>query len=747
MELKPSKRMKNDKKIIQSICQLVCMIFFVLFMCLVYSKRRQLVNDHYGALGVYHDVFAYGGDFDNLGSKYSLVVLLNCIFYFIFGDTPMTAALMTIVPMAPCLFMASYLSSKIEKRVWWLSFPLLFFVLVPLEGSFDTWLYHQWEALIFLIALVLYDKFVNSDNKRRCLFIGIVGILITLYGMLVIGSIMVLVYVVAPFAIYLCICSVKYFDRLKKYIAPVLVLGIVIFFILGVIGFPNWIYHGYGGAGYMSWTPVHEMWNNFMSSLKYIAESWGIDYGGQPLVQGRAILYLPKYAVFFYGLYLTGWYLVKGFNSTDKIRYPIEFLCALCVLCNTGANVLGTCIYSSPSRYFSGAHYALAVLVCRHIARWFKEENELDSRRILVGRSIVSFLSLVLLYFGMNPMVGSVDFISQSDAEITNYLVDKDLEYGLGDLSNVYSFSPISGGKVEAFVCSPGEEAIHRGWTFPELFFEGTNQYRFIYDHPSESNWTEESINNYYGDYISKETIGDRTIYVYDYDVRWKKIMIDPLGSVLKADTQNSNFYEICQSKSIEYAFDLPIGVSRISLNGINLENLDISFLSDSGSFEVINKKIEYNKIAYDLLCDSNTRIKIKLLNNTDQKIKFRYADIRVIYAAKDLVNNVSVQASESIDMPLTTTDRDVTIIVKCGQAKKIELRAKDNSEIKIQKIRIGNLQSVYRVSGLEQDYQNDLYLQNMSDKEVTIQKVSYEQNDIHKLYSEQFNYDVRFIR
>ena len=137
----------------------------------------------------------------------------------------------------------------------------------------------------------------------------------------------------------------------------------------------------------------------------------------------------------------------------------------------------------------------------------------------------------------------------------------------------------------------------------------------------------------------------------------------------------------------------------------------------------------------------------MKLSNNTERDINFKYADIRMVYAAKDLVKDTAIQASKTIEMPITTNDSDVTVIIKCDEAKKLELKAEDNSGIKINKIREGNIQSVYELSGLTEGQKNNLYLTNTSDNEAVIQKISYERNDIHQLYADQYNYDVRIIR
>jgi len=741
-----SVNINNKNKKLRNYSHLLCMVLFTLFMCIVYSKRVSVSNDHYASLETYYDFFEYGGDFANLGSRFNIGTILNTFFYYIFGNRPFTALFMSIFPLSLCLFMTSYLVSKDKERVYWISFPILFFLFVPLSGSCDTWLYHQWEALVFLTLIVLYNKFVEfADQKRAYVIGGIAFVLILLYGIFVIGSILVLVYAVLPAVIYICLCFIHNFDVIKKYKLPIMIITGIVVFVLSITGFFNWVYHGYGGSGYMAWTPVNQLWDNLMFSLKYTAESWGIEYGGQPLVQGQALLYSLKYAAFFYAIYLVGFYFVLGLRNKKKMSHSIEFICSACVICNVGANVFGTCVYSLPSRYFSGAHYALAVLLCRHVARWLFSEKEIGN--INLGQSIASLLCLSLLFFGLNPRIDKMYMVFPVDAQITEYLVENNLHYGLGDFTNIYSFAPISGGKVEAFSCFAGQDMLQKPWSFPVPYYQGTNQYQFIYDHPGEGNWTEEHINESYEDYISKNAIEGRTIYVYDYDVRWKKIMIGAYGTTLAADEINSSVYKLTPSKLVEYTFELPIGVSRIAINGYNLQDLNVNFLSNFGPVEISDEKIEHNRITYDISCESSTLVKMQLINNTDQDINFKYADIRMVYAAKDLVKDTAIQASKTIEMPITTNDSDVTVIIKCDEAKKLELKAEDNSGIKINKIREGNIQSVYELSGLTEGQKNNLYLTNTSDNEAVIQKISYERNDIHQLYADQYNYDVRIIR
>ncbi len=741
----------NDKeKKIQMILQIICSGLFAFLLFIVCNRRIYFVNDHYSSLAAYTDIFGYGGDISTAGSKYNILVLLNSFIYKLFGNSILTVAIMAIYQIIPCNFLAAFLASKDGKKVYWLSFPLLFFIFVPISGAYDKWIYHQWEALSFMLFLLIFDMLIVQRKNTKQLCLGIVlCILVTLYGMFYIGSILVAVYVIGPVAIYGLLQFLPFKEniiKIGKVVLYLLLFGLALFYFSGL---NQWVYHGYGGSYYMNWTSVAELFNNFIKSIKFTAESWGIEFTGQSLIQGNAVVYLLKYVCFFYSLYLCVFYIVKAVKNKGRVHHPIDLLCSLCVVCNIGANVIGTCAYSGPDRYFSGAHYALAILFCRQIGRIFYITKNYEVRR-QAKEIVAAILCLVVLAGAITPKVEKLNKVSDRDYQIADFLSKRGLQNGMGDFSNIFYFSPGSQGKVEAFSCYYGEGEIVRQFIIPTLYYEGASRYQFIYDYLEGDEppaWNEESINKYYGDYIEKKEIENTAIYIYDYDIRWRRTMIDSYGNILDEGAQNSASYQLSPSKSIEYTFELPIGVSRIAVNGYGIQNLDIDFVCGSNVVEIIDEMSELNRISYDLSCDSNTLVRMKLSNNTERDINFKYADIRMVYAAKDLVKDTAIQASKTIEMPITTNDSDVTVIIKCDEAKKLELKAEDNSGIKINKIREGNIQSVYELSGLTEGQKNNLYLTNTSDNEAVIQKISYERNDIHQLYADQYNYDVRIIR
>jgi len=75
-----SVNINNKNKKLRNYSHLLCMVLFTLFMCIVYSKRVSVSNDHYASLETYYDFFEYGGDFANLGSRFNIGTILNTFF-------------------------------------------------------------------------------------------------------------------------------------------------------------------------------------------------------------------------------------------------------------------------------------------------------------------------------------------------------------------------------------------------------------------------------------------------------------------------------------------------------------------------------------------------------------------------------------------------------------------------------------------------------------------------------------------
>lgn len=721
--------------------QLLCAVVFTILLGMLCSKKIVLVHDHYCALATFDDVFAYGADFSDLGKPWDLSVLLNGVIYKVFGNTIFTVVLMVIFPLLPCLFCASYLASKDGSRIYWTAFPLLYFLLVPLEGRCDTWINHQWEAFVFLLFLIIVEHFFREGRQKKSFYIGAVySSLILLYGTLVIGSILVLLYVAVPGFI----CLIKLFlqrkDADKKlFLKGCLLSGVLLFAMLHISGMLDWVFSGYGGNGYMDWTSIDQLLNNFMLSIKYTAESWGIDYSGKTLLQGWTIVYILKYSFFFYALYLCVKYFIQGMRAdTDKVHW-IDFLCSLCAICNIGANIIGNCIYSGAERYFSGAHYALAILLCHHFGRLLYDEKILTEKRLQIRQGLVIAVCMAVLAQGMNARVEKLDKVAQLDAQIADYLASHDLEYGMGDFSNIYSFSALSGGQVQGFSCYAQEDKISRHFRIPASYYDTSCRYNYLYDTPHEELWNQELIEKYYGDYIAREEFEGRVIYAYDYDIRWQQVMVDASGKILDEGADMHTVYKIMPSEFVGYTFCLPIGITRLTLYGKNIKELQSRITSDANNVQVVKETMEKDRITYDLSCDETTTVKIKLQNNGRTGIDFKYADLRIVSAGQKLLEDRPVEGKDTVTLPLRTKEKNILITVKADQAKRLELQAEKEQGLRIEKIKDGSRQAVYRITGMTNEGNHDIQIYNRSGQKVKIKQVCFESEDVNKLYAEKF--------
>lgn len=727
----------------KSIGQFICILFFTVLLGGLCSRRIYLLHDHYCALATYYDVFACGGDFSNLGSKISIGVLLNCFFYNLFGNTVFTAVLMLIFPLIPCLFCASYLSSREGNRIFWISFPVLFFIFAPLEGRCDTWLNHQWESLVFLLIMIITEWFFHSERTKKQYYISILsGFSLVFYGIFISGSILVLIYVVVPFFVFF----IKNWVEKKKpdirvWIKAVLLLGAIIFLILSQTGLIEWIYEGYGGNGYMDWTPVEELLNNFMLSIKYTAESLGISYNDKTLLQGWTIIYVVKYFLFFYALYLCINCFIKGLKANMGDISPVDFLCSLCTICNLGANTIGTCVYSGAERYFSGAHYAMAILLCREIGRKLCDGGKWQKIELEMKRALLWMVCMGILGISFYESMEKIDKVSPLDIQITNYLVENNLQYGMGDFSNIYSFSSLSAGKIEGFSCYANEDRIDSHFRIPSSYYDLSNRYCFLYDTPHETLWNQETIEKYYGDYLSKKEFEGRMVYAYDYDIRWQQIMIDANGTVLDEGKAVDAVYEVAPFEQIEYRFLLPIGVSRLSLYGEDIHRFEKNIAAGENSIDIVKQTIKNNCIIYDISCDSMTEITVQIYNKGEQQLDFSYADLRIVHAAKKIAQDRTVEGHDYIKLPVSTKEQDIVIIIKGDRMKNIRLKTEQDIDLKIRKMEEGDKRVVYEISGMKEEDQDKIIVYNQTNEKINLEQVYYGIKDMDKLYSEKFFY------
>lgn len=732
----------KEGQISQKAGQLACAIAFTILLGWLYSKRIYLTHDNYSAFEKYYDVFAYGGEFSSLGSIFNIDVLTGCLLYILFGHTLFAIVLKLLLPVLLCLFLTSYLSSRSGTKVNWLAFPLLLFILAPLEGNCGTWLYHQWETFTLLLFLVIFDKLIISKRSRKQVCIGIfLSILITLYGIFIVGSILTVVYVAVPAMAFGFLIYFQRIQQKQKFIGTLMVFGIFAFFALSVSGFFDWVYNGYGGSAYMGWTSIEHLLDNTMDSIKYTAESWGIAYGEQTLVQGRSFIYLIKYFLFFYAMFLCLRDVVCGMKDYRTVNLKV-FMCSLCVICNFAANIIGTCLYSDPSRYFGGAHYALAILLCQHLSEKRYEEKSSKCNRQRSKAGITVFLCLVLLSCGMDREISKASKVSQTDYDITEYLLDHDLQYGMGDFTNIHSCSVLSHGLTEAFACYMWEGTIVPLFYIPTSYYENSCQYRYIYD-TDETHWEEDAIEKFYGDYVAKKVVDKRTIYTYDYDIRWQQIMIDADGTVFYERTNSYPSYKINPSETVTYTFDLPIGTSRITLHGDDVQKLQVKITGKERGFKIVDKAHDKGQISYDISCSSLTPVEICLINPSEEQVSFGYLDLRMVYAAQDLAKDQTIGAGEEQKLSLDTTESKVRFAVKGEHADKLKLQAGENSNLTFKKIRAGDVQAIYEVSGIAEGRPNEILLKNRTDQRLSIEKISYEHTDFEKLYEKQFSYAV----
>ena len=630
---------KESKKDV-GVLLFIALCTLVLGVC--YYRRITFIHDIYASYSQYAEMLEYGR-FPSLaemirGQRWLMVFVMG-VFQ---GNAIRCTKMLMVAPIMLTLFLlflyCARLCFSMAEKI--LSVLFVGVILVPICGSAEMWMYHNNEMALTIIGFAVWYYQCKKNNSW---VIKLITALVYTVGAIYLSTVFVFISYFIPVGILLFL---ELMERKKgKALVYCLLLTSIGLVILKATGITDWVYQGYGGDSYIQFAGAGDWLNRFVLINKYLVEGWGVDFEGQTLIQGQTALYMVKYVFVFLCISGTviGLYRLMATRKTKN-----RDILLMSAMINIGLMVIAQPITPGGDyRYIIAAHYFIPMFSTLELTEIFLYRK--NARDINGSKEMKCVLiSLVLILIVLISETEKTMPYNGTDKTMAEVTMEKKAYFGMGDLSNIYANNVLTNGTVKGFSSYESEQGVIQHFEIPFSYYNGANKYCFIYDGP-EALWDGAFINEYYEDYTSSYVSDSYVVYFYDYDIRWQETRCDGMGQKREADEQYSG-KKLTDESSMIISTYIPIGTTRIIVNGSELENANITA---SNPALISLKKVSDNQLIVELTTSKECGLQLTIDNIKNACVD----DIveRLVYAAYDLTisdfENVGVEVGQNTEL------------------------------------------------------------------------------------------------
>lgn len=704
--------MKNKIRIVA--VQLM-IVFLAVCLGTLYFLQIEIDADMTGSIVVPFIEEEYWGHVTT--GRYSLWRLVQQLSYNIWGISEAGVKFIFAVFYGITCFLVFELCYDKRRQVSIYLFPLTFFMLIPGVSSTKT---HMVPTVLTLLILLYLQKGKEFTKKTHFLF----WIFFLLMIYFTIDTLLLLLWTGVPILIY-CVYKLFINPKFSKYMFWGIVVGIflvLVYYLLFNMGQLSFLNRIYGVSDYyLSWASLPEIWNKGIEFLlQAVVHAMNIDVKGA-IIQPMSVIWISKIAILIMGLWNLVRYTKVCFRRNDDwdkiIICGSIYLSAIMFLCN-GQRIK---LYENYGYYYSysgymGIVWPLLVVLAMDFLKEVSENREQRKKylQFIYVAGGVCFSAIML----MEAVRFHRSEYKNVDQQTAEYLVKRGNEAGLA----IYNAYPVMAWSEGKFCAMPYVNITEEGkW--------GYRQYDTVLEYLSGNAIAQEEIVNldkailsaygeyeesvYYFENLSRTAFSDtaegRAVYSFDRDIRWP--------------VREYGLKEYISGDSVRVM--LPLGESRVSVQGSCLENTEIIFLSDAGN-ELPARCITMGEEECTYIVCSPIDMMVDVIiqsRNKGRPAIYNSLRIEMIRAAICIKEEVAVRVNEKISLD-TDIKRGTYVLVLNGMnLEQIALTMDKVNEIV--PVQDGKKRKIYQVEVTADE--PIVFIQNLGRHDITLNSIYYE--------------------
>ncbi len=602
----------------------------VYYYNLLLNIQIPVSSDDAGSTIAIYDENILGG-LNKTSGNLQIFMIFSRICYVLWGYSEVAMRVVFCMNFFCMLLGSLYLIVKNEGRKTVFFDVLLLLYIVVLQGTsgsaqIQISKFHTNPTICFLVMLGFLQAYQIYKKKRYMIF----AILMFFFSLVQADYLLTIVVIVAPLLIY----GFFYFinsERWKKYLHYLIILIPGILLVLRIIDKLYLSYMGRSLFAFSGWgvgkvfANIEELKENSVLFIEGLLNMFNCNAGGTELISlGTAIWFVRIciLAAMLIKLILVLWWLIVSFEKVDLIDGLLAISCFVTIFV----------YFSTPQqdvismRYCNVLLFTIPILFLRDFGRaemWTGDVNVFNRN---VSKDIFAASGVFILVLGMVKIL-PIERTHMTNDDLAQAIVENDLENGIGPYWAATVSSLLTNEKSIVQAVSMQSSGM---WPFMEtisIYDDKCARFNFIiedrqvteaYD-DNAFGVSRENIVSIYGEPQQQIGVGDeKTIYLYDYDVRTIPKIVSYLeGGWIYSDGAYMGEIELDESITVKLE-DLEIGEYYIIVGGSNLRDT-MEVLIDGQKAQFVKQENE-NSLKFYIKIEQFKDINEAVLKNGDQQ-------------------------------------------------------------------------------------------------------------------------------
>lgn len=636
------------KPVIWGIIIVLALISTVYYYNLLLNIQLPVHSDDAGSTIAIYDENIFGGLKKTFGNC-QIFMIFSRISYALLGYSEMAMRVVFCMNFFCIMVGSLYLViNNKDRKIVFFDVVLLLYIVV-LQGTrgpaqIQISKFHTNSTICFLLLLIFLQAYQFYKNKRYILYM----FLVFLFSLLQLDYLLTIVAIAAPLLIYGFLC-ILHSSKCRKYLHYlILIVPCMLLFVriidkiyLMMVGKSMFSFSGWGTGRVFA--DIEEIKSNITLFFEGLLGMFNCNAGGTELISFGTVIWFIRFFILvamLVSLIILLYQLVVSFESVDIIDGLLALSCLVTIL----AYMLTPQLDAISMRYCNVLLFALPILFLRNIGRKKDWSGNVSLFRCEISKDIFAAAGVFVLILGMIKII-PIERTHMTNDDLAETIIDSGLENGIGPYwaASVISLLTNETSFVQAVTMEPYCVEPYLG--FISIYDDKCAGFNFVVEDREVNDAyddnifgiSEKNIVMTYGKPRKQIEVGDdKTIYLYDYDIRTIPEIISHTNSkwVYSGGTFKG---EIALNESVYGMLDdLEIGEYYAIIDGRRLGK-ETELLIDGEKAELVDDRDKkYLKFYFTInqFADEN---QFMIKNDTDHQIKVHDVVIQRIREAIDL--------------------------------------------------------------------------------------------------------------
>lgn len=736
-------REERKKNVLRCLAVLgISILCGAVYLYIILHEDRPFTSDDAETPIHFYNHLILGYDYPNeIKLRYLSVFNLLCVFtYKVFGCTIFASQLVFAERFTICVMISLLLVVFHEgnKKYNLISVPVYIFMtcfLATSEPGIMSSKFHTDPVVFVLLFFLIYEKKEVLQRKYKVL----VAIL-TISVILQIDFLMLPIYFV-PLAIYIYREEMAEDNkkRILKIVVYILAAGAVFLGIANILtqnlGVTLSGFTGYGGKRFST---INEIGENIVIMIQGIADMFNASVGGDSMISLSVIAPIIK-------MILIVMAFIIMIDSLVKKEKNVIYYCSLNVIA-----VILTFIFSGEHnlydvRYLSSVLFVLPIILCikiKEIITWAEGKN-------ICLQYMNFFVPVICLFLG----ISQISIIPSTEMEELQNLCDvlekEELKNGISSFWSANIVTVMSNYKqnVQAVVFTDEGKVTEEMDTW-EFFKYKANEVNYVI---VDKNMEEYMVSDYginknsvtekYGEPEKLINVGERQIYIYNYDIRNEPISMTGDDFWVNSEATSGRIAKGKYGTTENVVFEVGTYLIYVETKG-DAKNSDIDIWVDDKKCRYVNE--DDGKLIFEIQVPDYREVnEISIYNNGNSDVVLKSVNVFPVREAMNVCvegksiteeNVVQIGSDEYLLSDIFEVNKGVYDIVGYGDdIECLEISAsEDNEDISFEKIQQNKTSVVYKLY-VEENSKLQFKFQNKGNETSEITNVSLEVDDEYR--------------